>query len=221
MGKRKKRAIGGKHFIIISSIIALNAMGLSYAYWTDQLNIITSLTMGSMDPIFCESFDPQVTLVRDDSPGQRNGNNSGKGNEDNSSDVTEEWSFEFPDDHTMVITGQIEEGYKASINYCIVNAGTIPIKYSQSQGNDKGKGNGNGNGNGQGDLTIKNGLKIEVNQQREVLEPQDRFFAENGNGNPKVQIQVANEPGGHTLSNPDVPDRRTFELNLPFDQWTK
>lgn len=234
MGRRKKRAIGGKHLIIISSIIALNAMGLSYAYWTGQLEIKTTFTTGSINPIFNEKFDYQnhtkIVPVKSANDNNSTENNFGLESNTEFSANSNSQNKEEPkhgelyvtllDDHTMSIDGWLEGGYKALINYSVSNKGTIPVKYDQSQGQK----------NEHEDLQIQDVLKVQVTQESEVIEPQGELFLEPGNGNPKVQIQVANGQDeknkkgvqdGKDIKVEDIAGVHTFELKLPFDQWTK
>lgn len=192
-------------------------MGLSYAYWTGQLEIRTSLSTGLINPIFIKD-NVRIDVVRDDSPGQENGNNS--------SDGTEGLKVGFLDDHTMFITGQIEEGYTAFIHYSIANDGTLPIKYDHSilKQSVTLAASDDGALSSAGDETWS---KAQMNQQAQILAPQEKIYSVQGNGKPYVQIQVSNEQGGQNINNATneadtkVQDVRTFELHLPFDQWTR
>lgn len=47
--KRSRKRIKAKSLLIISCIIALNAMGVSYSYWSDALFANATVTTGSMD----------------------------------------------------------------------------------------------------------------------------------------------------------------------------
>ena len=215
MGRKKKRANRGKYLIIISSIIALNAIGLSYAYWTGQLEVITTLTTGSFGPVFCKD-NYSINVVRDDQEDGNQGCADAFSERKKNPETLSDLKVEFLDDsQTMFITGQMEEGYTAFVNYSISNIGTIPIKYDQSQGKRS----------EQKDLTIQDGLKVQVTQQPQVIKPQEKILAEQGADNPKVQIQVSNDQGKQNVKNemPEkdakVTDVRTFELKLPFDQW--
>jgi len=216
MGKRKKRAIGGKQLIIISSIIALNAMGVSYAYWTDQLQIITTLTTGNMNLAFSEDSNNTIKVVPDEQyrPSIENNRSDVKVNATPLSQLKVAYS---EDHHTMYITGQIQEGYKAMINYGISNDGTIPIKYDQNQINSRVN----------SDLTIKQGLNIQVTQDPLVLNPQETIIPEQGNSRQELKIQVPTESGGQNkkissqVKEIIVPEVHTFNLILPFAQWNK
>lgn len=214
MAKKKLRFLGGKHFIIISSIIALNAFGVSYAYWNDQLQINTILKTGRIGPAFCNE-DYWINIVRD---------GSDKGNvpswDDNHKGINEsalsDLRIDFDDKHqTMYINGTLEEGYKAFIHYCLVNNGTIPVKYVKNISKES----------NQEELEIQDGLKVQLNQQSEVLEPQEKLYTEHSNGNPKIQVQAPNLPKEKDqLNNKDESGteeaKYSFEIKLPFKQWT-
>jgi hypothetical protein len=203
MGKRKNKVNRRRFLILISAIFSLNAVGLSYAYWSGQVDIITTLTTGDIDPVFCPD-NYKIDIVPDGDPKQLNGNNCGNGigNLPQVSNLKVEFQDE---NHTMFITGQLEEGYKAFINYCIANKGTIPIKYDnqvqckENVPEDCSQG-------------MQNGIKLEVDQASNIIMPQDEIFSKQGNGNPKLQIQAINGQGTN---------ERSFEIKLPFVQWNK
>lgn len=205
MTKKRKKAISGKHLLIISSIIVLNSMGVSYGYLNEQLQFDTTLKTGNIDPVFCNE-NYEIKVVRD---GHRNGS-------DNESSTLSDLSVSFEDrKHTMVIKGDLEEGYKAFIGYCVYNNGTIPIKYDQSQSKKAQL----------EELKMQDGLKVQVTQQSEVLEPEGKLVSIKGNGNPKLQIQVPHKSQVRSTETDQEteqePDDRSFELQLPFEQWTK
>lgn len=219
MAKKGKKLLGGKHLIIISSIIALNAMGMSYAYWNDQLQIKTALSTGSIASAFSDE-DYWINIVQD---GSEKGNlpswdDSKKGiNESDLSDL----DIEFDEKRqTMFITGKLEEGYHAFIHYGVVNDGTIPIKYVKNISSE----NENKKSQFEG-LRMQEGLQVKVNQQSGILDPQDKLYSDNSNGNPGIQIQASNQSKEKSLlkkeeqTNPEG-EKLKFEINLPFIQWT-
>jgi len=217
MAKKRKKILGGKHIIIISSIIVLNAMGVSYSYWTDQLQIDTTLKTGSINPTFCKE-NYWINIVRD---GSEKGNYPGwddnkDGNPHDDESTLSNLDITFDEKRqTMFIEGELEEGYKAFIHYCVVNNGTIPIKYMQKESKKS----------RHEELKMQDGLKVQVEQPSEILEPHEKLFTEHSNGNPKIEIQVPNQSVGKGQSknneDPKVEeDRYTFEIDLPFYQWT-
>ncbi|MTI48857.1 MAG: hypothetical protein FH761_13515 [Firmicutes bacterium] len=49
MTRKRKRSMSTSKFImVVTSVAMLNAMGISYAYWNDGLNINTTVTTGRM-----------------------------------------------------------------------------------------------------------------------------------------------------------------------------
>lgn len=163
MVKRKKRGIGGKQLIIISSIIALNAMGVSYAYWTDRLQIITTLTTGNIHPEFIKD-SPNIKYIEKET-------NSG---EQCSVTLNKLKATISKDRRTMNITGTIEEGYNAIITYGIFNDGTIPVKYQDI------------------DQINISGTNIDVDQIAEDAKPVN-VIAERGEAQQELQIIVSND----------------------------
>lgn len=205
--------------IIVSAIIALNAMGMTYAYWDDQLEIRTTLQVGNIGSGFCDD-NYWINIVRD---GSEKGNvpswdDKHKGiNESAISDL----DITFDEKRqTMYINGTLEDGYKAFVHYSVVNDGTVPIKYMKNEESSD-----------QNKLKMADGLRVQVQQQSKVLEPQEKLFTDNSNGNPKIDIQVPNQPkskGQHQNSEQLQETGETqvelgtysFAIDLPFKQWT-
>ncbi len=104
---RKRRKSLGSHIIITSAILAMNFLGVSYAYWNDSLGISVSVSTstGYIDPNFsgCYTIDEVM------------GNGS--------------LSVYFEDKYTMVINGVVEPGYRTTLNYEVRNDGNIPVTF--------------------------------------------------------------------------------------------
>lgn len=115
MRRRIKRIRTSEVIILIASIIVVNFIGVSYAYWTESSNINVNLStsMGNIDPQFCSKY-----LLE---PIKGNG----------------ELSVSFEDEYTMIIEGVVEPDYKAFLHYCVVNKGSIPAKYDNQKDNIK------------------------------------------------------------------------------------
>ena len=84
----------------------MNFIGVSYAYWTEDLGINVKLntSTGNIDPQFCSRY--AIDPIR--------------GNGD--------LSVRFEDKYTMIIEGVVEPDYKAMLHYCVVNKGSVPVK---------------------------------------------------------------------------------------------
>lgn len=165
-----KRKYTSKLIILITSIIMMNFVGVSYAYWTDGLGINAHMTtsMGEIHPKFCTRH-----VINKE---------SGIGALHVSFDEKK---------HTMTIQGEVEPGYEAALHYCIVNDGSVPVKYDN-----------------QNDDTYKNAsMSMVVVQPNGVIKPKDNSY--NENGNPQIDI-VAHDVGEFD-----------FEIDLPFIQWLK
>lgn len=109
MGKKKrKNRLQGKHIILISSIIMLNILGVSYGYWSDGLVMATSIRSGKLDAKF----------IMD-----RNINNSIDGL---SIDISS-------DGKTITIGGEVSSEYTGMIYYTIENTGSIPVIVSNEE----------------------------------------------------------------------------------------
>lgn len=216
---KKKKFLGGKYLIIISSIIILNTLGVSYAYWTDQLQIKTTMTTGRIKPIFNKE-NYWINIVQD---GSEEGNWPSW--DDNKKGINEsklsKLDINFDEkSQTMNIEGTLEEGYNAFIHYSVVNHGTLPIRYIENLNLKKENKKSQLEG-----LRMQDGLKVQVNQQSGILDPQDKLYNDNNNGNPKIQIQASNQSNSNALSEKKEQvsserEKYTFEINLPFQQWT-
>ena len=148
MRKRKRRTI--KPYILLAAfIIPLNLIGISYAYWNDGLDIINSVSTGLIDPLFCEDYTLNVV--------------QGKG----------DLIVSIEDRSTLTVEGRVYSDYKAFINYCLQNEGTVPVKYAGLK------------------ETINGGI-TQLNQPSGVIKPEGCFPS--GDGNPKLRIQ-ADEDG--------------------------
>lgn len=213
MTKKRIRYLGGKHLIMISSIIALNVFGISYAYWSEQLQIKTTLTTGRISPAF-NNEDYWINIVRD---GSEKGNVSSWDDEQKgiNESALSKLDITFDDEgQTMKIKGTLEEGYKAFIHYGLINNGTIPVKYIKNvakEGKIK-------------ELKTQDSLRVQLNQQSEIIEPQEKLYSEHSNGNPKIQVQAPNLPNGNGNSKKKDESKiekanYSFEIGLPFQQW--
>jgi hypothetical protein len=212
MAKMIKRFIGGKHLIIISSIAALNMMGMSYAYWNDQLEIVTKLSTGYMKPLF-DKNNSYVTIEKvsdlEDCGDDKNnwGDNEYRKDEGKLNNV----DVEIEDKgKTMIISGQLEEGYQAIVHYSVLNQGTIPVK---SVKNDE--------------TITKNGLNIQLNQPSKIIKPLEKHNKEDKGVNALIEIkptEMSDSQDRHKLIKPDDhADKKNtvkFGFDLLFKQWT-
>jgi len=129
-------------------IIPLNFIGISYANWNNGLDVKSSVFTGIIEPLFCDEFSLDII--------QGNG----------------DLNISIDDRATMIVEGRVYTDYKAFINYCLKNEGTVPMKYSgqQKPAND-----------GIIHLTLPSGL----------IEPEGCIPS--GDGNPKLSIQADEE----------------------------
>jgi len=149
----RKKVNNGKRgiqVVLVLSIIILNVIGINYAGWNGSMGIFNSVLTGNISPSFCDYYEID--------------NIKGNG------DIV----VSFDDEQTMSIQGEVEPGFKAFLEYCIINNGSIPAK-----------------------LVYKNitdgieGLKLKINQPAGVLEPQECDCCSEDKG--KVQIKAYEE----------------------------
>lgn len=182
---------------MLSSIILLNAMGVSYAYWTDQLQIKTLLTTGSIAPKFDHVWF-NVVKNPDDNDGYQSWRDAEKYT-DLSVDPNRS------DDTTLYITGKVLEGSKVFVHYGITNDSTIPIDYV-----DTSKAQASGNN--------ENNLQINVSplgkDKADVIAPGESINNDDSNGNPKIFIRAGNLDQSEESQSYEIP-----LTELLFKQW--
>lgn len=103
---RRKRKMGfGIKIMLVTCIVVLNALGISYAYWSDLMQIQAKVSTGNMNVIFLDetSFEKE------------------KGEGTISVDLSE-------DKTEMYLSGTISTDYDVILNYGILNNGSVPIK---------------------------------------------------------------------------------------------
>ena len=111
MKRKTKKKISLKlPVLIITFVIMLNFIGISYAYWNDTLQIATVLSTGNIDPLFCDDFSIKEK--------------TGDG----------EVTVSFEDKYNMTVRGTVYTDYKSFLHYCVVNNGNIPVKFDGKNG---------------------------------------------------------------------------------------
>jgi len=105
-----KKPFSGKNIIIGVSLILLNIVGISYAHWSEQLEITSSITSGKADAIFCKDYNLEVIRGNGSLTAARQ------------KDEYDKWTI-------MDVSGKVEPGYKAFLHYCVINTGTVPFVF--------------------------------------------------------------------------------------------
>lgn len=106
--RKKKNFLGFNNISIIccTLIVLLGATGISYAFWNDDLNIITIISTGSIEPYFKTNDDDFK-------------------NEFNMGDLTVS-----VEDDKITIEGETFLGYDKTLNFYVSNRGSIPVRYN-------------------------------------------------------------------------------------------
>ncbi|SDJ94485.1 hypothetical protein [Natronincola ferrireducens] len=105
--KRKRKSIG-KYILLIGAIVFLNLIGVSYGYWNDGLQLITSITTGRLDVRFARN--PSVSIELPDVH------------------LTPVVSW---DGDRITIEGEVPSEHVnqwVTLNYSVENTGTIPVR---------------------------------------------------------------------------------------------
>ncbi|MBS4538546.1 hypothetical protein GOQ27_08730 [Clostridium sp. D2Q-11] len=161
MAKRRSK-FKSKYILVIVVIVLMNLVGVSYAYWTDRLEIDARINTASMNVEFVKignvktapqgNSDKELNLDIRDKDGKENNH--------------------------LHISGTLKENQKGFVQFGIFNNSSIPVKYTRSQQEYK-------------DFQFDNGLKVRVNLQSPKIEPKNKLLPPNNNsniGNPKIQI---------------------------------
>ena len=147
--KYVKRSKFRNEIVMILPIIFLNSLGISYAFWNDGLKLSSTINTGSIKPVFSDTFTLEDI--------------NGNGN----------LTVRVEDESTIIIEGEINQGYNAALNYGVINKGSIPIKFTQQK------------------ETKTDGLNLQLNQQSSILMPNESFPSQDINT--KLQIQAGKE----------------------------
>jgi len=98
---RKKRKFSRVSLVIIVAVVALNFLGISYAHWSNDLEIMATITTAKFNPKF------------------QNANISGRGDL-KASKIS---------DDKIVISGEVEaDNYWADLKFMLKNESDIPVK---------------------------------------------------------------------------------------------
>lgn len=106
MKRRNKNKSVGRYIVLVSSIAMINIMGVSYAYWNDNLNITTTVSTGKLDVKFCNQLS--ITERGNNADGDLKAIPNGDG--------------------SVTISGWANPNYQAFVDFCVENVGTIPFK---------------------------------------------------------------------------------------------
>lgn len=115
----RKRNSKGIRLLLLSSIIILNFVGISYSYWENGLDVSTRVSTGNLGVIFDENL-----VV---------GENLTFRFEDHNRVMIIEGTVDMPvaaSDETA-IAGSEYQHYEGSIQFGIVNNGTVPVKLTE------------------------------------------------------------------------------------------
>lgn len=105
---KSKRKFRPRYILIISSIVLVNMVGVSYAYWNDSLEIDTHISTGILETKFTEA---KITREGDSIEGE--GIVKASSNENKITISTTE--------------GGVSENYKGKLRFKVENTGSIPI----------------------------------------------------------------------------------------------
>lgn len=183
MRKNRKKQPIGILIILVSSIITMNLLGVSYASWNDNIDVAVLISTGFIQPYF---IGDEIKIV---------GNPKGKMDVDTSSSskasdvaiVGEENEGEitasFINSNTLQITGWCYPTFNKNIFVRIGNEGTIPIAYSGMEAEED-------------DEIVKKiqykGFNIKEHDGKAKLSDQDMGKSNDGE-EIKIHIQAENE----------------------------
>lgn len=116
-------------FLAISLVVALMLMGAGYAYWTDSVDIVTTVKTGTFDVRF--AGEKGVTFVTGTSTSGNPGNEfawDGYG-----VNAVASGSVSYPDENTATVTlNNLYPGVEGEIMFAIKNTGSVPAKFASA-----------------------------------------------------------------------------------------
>ncbi len=101
-----------KNLLLLSSIALINITGVSYAGWTNESKIFTTIETAQMGPAFNHT----------------NGNLESLDLKNDNACL----SVKLEDERTLNIEGTVYTNYNGTVPYSIFNNGTIPVKFRDS-----------------------------------------------------------------------------------------
>ena len=133
MRKKRKKQTVGKIIIISSSIIMLNLLGVSYAYWNDDLNMTVSVSTGYIKPYF---IGDEIKIVGD-YKGEIDVNAKDKEklkivDDESLGEIT----ASLKKGNTLEIKGWIYPNFNKNIFVKVGNRGTVPIVFKDIEEDD-------------------------------------------------------------------------------------
>ncbi|HOJ10147.1 MAG TPA: hypothetical protein PK733_06095 [Clostridiales bacterium] len=105
--KRRRKKHVSNSLVIVSAIITLNFLGISYAIWNESLSMNVSVSTGYIDPYFSSC------IIVDKIPGTGNGLTA----------IISE------DGHSIEIMGTVNRGYEGELHYHVSDSGSVPTNY--------------------------------------------------------------------------------------------
>jgi hypothetical protein len=193
---RKKRPIG-MLIIIVSSIIMVNLLGVSYAHWNDNVSITTSIRTGDIYPYFIENGNSISDNLKASNFKEMKGEAKGVEKDKSMGEI----SARFINENTLEISGWCYPSYSESIAVKFGNDGSIPIVYKGMDAEDD-------------DEIIQqiqfNGTNIKENDKKMKYKNQDMIDKKDAE-ELEIHIQAGNE-GNMEYGN------HSFNYQLQFGQ---
>lgn len=125
--KKKKKKIGNKSIICITTILVLNAMGVSYGSWNEGAKIRTIASTGNIDIVF-KKVD--ISTNEDDIKISINEN------EEKDIHIEDNLKIKDMDDKKVKIIGEVIDDGDHEITIVVKNSGTIPVKLEKVNGDN-------------------------------------------------------------------------------------
>lgn len=203
MRKNRRRQPIGKLIILVSSIMMLNVIGVSYAQWNDNISMTTSITTGYIHPYFIEdgnNITRNLNTSRVSRSKEKDIEAASIGEDKSMGDI----SARFINGNTLEISGWCYPNYNKDISVKFGNDGTIPIAYKGIEAEDD-------------DDIVKqiqyNGSSIKENDRKIKQRNQNMINAKD-----KEEIEIHIQAGDDSETEYG---NRSFTYELQFEQGLK
>lgn len=191
--KRKKRSLIGQTIMLVSTILTLNLIGVSYAYWENGFEINTSISTGNINPHFSNNY--MALSARDNI------------------------HVNFDNNHNIMnISGVVKPGFTGVVYYGIQNDGTIPVKYDyQNYFSNLYMQNKYMPSTNMQNMYMRNTNMQNMHMRNTNMQ---NMYIQGANMQNTSQFDLIPDLGVLVL-HPNAPGNYSFTYVLPYSQWNK
>jgi hypothetical protein len=121
--------------IIVSSIIMVNLLGVSYAHWNENVSLTASFLTGDINPYFIRNKNSISDKLKASNSNEKKSEAKGVEEDKSMGKIT----ARFINENTLEISGWCYPSYSESIAVKFGNDGSVPIVYKGMEAKDEGE----------------------------------------------------------------------------------